>query len=228
MTHSEWQPQFAAFAEHFDVIAPDQTGHGRSPMAGERLSIGAIGDAVVDLLDELGVARVHLVGSSMGGAVALWLTLNRPERVERLVLFRASYAKNAATYRGTREIASPDYWRSMGLERWMSRQHEAQGGPQAWQQVIKRVAEAHDPGTTDHRHALDALAKIRQPTLLVCGDRDPLVPIDHVMDMYRTLPNAGLWLLPYTTHVSATNTWRSDGFALEVSQFLRGRGVVKP
>lgn len=227
MTHAEWQPQFDAFAGHFRVIAPDQPGHGRSPMTGDRLTIGDIGRAVLALLDRLGIEQASLLGSSMGGAAALWLTVHHPQRVERLVLFRASYRKNADTYAGTRQMADPAYWRAFGLERWLSRQHEPQGGADAWQTVIRRVMEAHDPDTTDHDHTLETLAGVTQPTLLICGDRDPVVPLDQVLELYRTLPNAGLWLLPYTTHVTATNTWRSDSFSQEVLRFLRGRGVVK-
>ena len=227
MSGAEWEPQIEPLSRAFRVIVPDQPGHGQSPMVAERLSIADIGRAVLELLDGLEVDRAHFVGSSMGGAVALWLAVHHPGRVGRLVLFRASYGKNAATFQGTREMADPEYWRRMGLESYLSRLHTAQGGPEAWQEVIGRVMQAHDPDTTDHRHDLEALAGLEHPTLIVAGDRDPLVPMEQVLEMYRAIPEAGLWLLPYTTHVTATNTWRSESFAVEVLRFLQGRGVVK-
>jgi pimeloyl-ACP methyl ester carboxylesterase len=227
MAGAEWEPQWPLFAKHFRVIAPDQPGHGQSPLTAAKLSIGVCARAVLELLDELAIEQAHWVGSSMGGAVALWLAVHQPERVAKLVLFRASYRKDAATYAGTREMADPAYWRRLGLEQYLSRLHAPQGGPHAWQQVIARVLEAFALENSDHDHSLETLAKLRQPTLLIAGDRDPLVPVEQVLDMYRAIPSAGLWLLPYATHITATNTWRSDCFALEVMRFLQGRGVVR-
>jgi pimeloyl-ACP methyl ester carboxylesterase len=180
------------------------------------------------LLDRLGIDKTHVLGSSMGGAVALWLAVNAPERVDKLVLFRVGYHKNPDTFQGTSEMADPAYWRSVGLDKWLSRIHAPQGGADAWQQVIGRVMQALDPLTSDHNHSEQTLKALVQPTLIIAGDRDPLVPLEQVLAMYRNIPRAGMWLLPYTTHVSATNTWRSESFALEVCRFLQSRGVVRP
>jgi pimeloyl-ACP methyl ester carboxylesterase len=157
----------------------------------------------------------------MGGAVALWLTVNYPVRVNKLVLFRVGYRKNEQTHAETRNMGDPEYWRSVGLHGWLSDTHDPQGGPEAWKTVIGRVSEALHPETSDHAHGLEVLAGIGQPTLIIVGDRDPLVPLDHALEMFSTLPDASLWVLPYATHVTATNTWRADCFALELTRFLR-------
>jgi len=39
--------------------------------------------------------------------------------------------------------------------------------------------------------------------------------------MFGAIPNCGLWVLPHATHVTATNTWRAESFALEVTRFLQ-------
>jgi pimeloyl-ACP methyl ester carboxylesterase len=221
MSSAEWKPQMPLFGKDFRTIAPDQPGHGRSPMTGTRLRIRDIAEAAVALLDELGIESAHVVGSSMGGAVALWMALRAPERVGKLVLYRVGYRKTEASHAGTREMADPAYWQRLGMHRWLSRLHEAQGGPDAWQTVIGRVSEALDPRDSDHAHELEHLAEVTHPTLLICGDRDPLAPLDALLEMHRTLPNSGLWLLPYASHVTATNTWRSHSFAEEISRFLK-------
>ena len=221
MTGEEWKPQIPIFSKSFRVIVPDQLGHGNSPMVSEKLAIGDIGRAVVELMDELGVDKAHMVGSSMGGAVALWLTLNHPSRIARLVLFRVGYRKSEDTHKGTRDMGDPAYWRSFGMHNWLARIHRPQGGPDAWKQVIKRVSEALDPATSDHAHSAQTLAGISHETLIVVGDRDPVAPLDHVLEMYSAIPNSGLWVLPFTTHVAATNTWRADCFALEIGRFLQ-------
>ena len=227
MTGAEWQPQQAVLSTRFQVIIPDLPGHGRSPLTAERLSISGAGQAILALLDSLDIESSHIIGSSLGGAVALWLVLNHPERINKLVLYRVNYHKTAAGHAGTRELADPAYWQRVGMAQMLSKAHQPQGGPDAWQQVIARVAEALAPETTDHNHCLEDLAQITHSTLIIAGDRDPLVPLDDQLAMLRALPHAGLWVLPYATHVTAANTWRSDAFAQELLRFLLGRGVVK-
>lgn len=227
ISSEEWKDHIPELAKRFRVLAPDMPGHGRSPMRGEQLHIRDIGAAILEMLDELGIDQAHIVGSSLGGATALWLALNHGHRVARLVLYRVSYSKSAIQYEETRAIASPERWERLGLGRWLSRLHMAQGGPNAWKAVIPRVAQAMDPATTDHQHELSRLASIQNTTLIVVGDRDPLVPLEQAMEMYRTIPRSGLWIMPGATHITATNTWRRGLFDLEIERFLR-RGLANP
>lgn len=224
MAGEEWQRHIPVFAEQFRVVVPDLPGHGNSPMQGDRLTIRGMAEAVLEVLDEVGIERAHVLGSSMGGATALQLTLLAPERVDRLILFRSAYTRDEDLYDGTLDLADPERWQQLGLDGWLSRIHEPQGGPEAWKTVIRRVAEMFDPATTDHVHDLQELASIESPTLIIAGDRDPLVPMEQVLDMYRTIPTAALWILPNATHVTATNTWRRDCFDMEVMRFLRRGG----
>ena len=223
MSGKEWSPQITALARHFRVIIPDQLGHGNTPMIAEKLTIGDIGREVIELMDKLHIHQAHLVGSSMGGAVALWTTVHYPSRVNKLVLFRVGYRKDANTHAGTRGMADPEYWRKVGLHGWLSDIHIPQGGPEAWKTVIGRVSEALDPATSEHAHDLEVLSDIRQPTLIIVGDRDPVVPLEQDLEMFENIPDASLWVLPYATHVTATNTWRGDCFALEITRFLQRR-----
>jgi 3-oxoadipate enol-lactonase len=221
MSGAEWRPHVPLFARSFRVIVPDHLGHGRSPMVAERLAVADMGRAVLELMDELGLPQASLMGSSLGGAVALWITLHQSARVRKLVLYRVGYRKDEATHAGTRDMADPAYWRGVGMHKWLSDIHRPQGGPDAWEEVIERVSEALEPATTDHAHDLEILDCITQPTLLVVGDRDPVAPLDQILEMFGAIPNCGLWVMPHATHVTATNTWRAESFALEVTRFLQ-------
>ena len=76
-----------ALARHFRVIVPDLPGYGQSSKDLDFSDpFGDLATAVRGLLDELSVERAHLVGNSYGGAAALRLALDRPDRVDRLVL----------------------------------------------------------------------------------------------------------------------------------------------
>lgn len=82
-----WSRNLEAFAEHFTVIVPDLPGYGRSSKNLDHEDpFGDLAAAMGDLLEVLEIAKAHLVGNSYGGAAALRLALDRPDRVDRMVL----------------------------------------------------------------------------------------------------------------------------------------------
>jgi 3-oxoadipate enol-lactonase len=78
-----WEPQAAVFGKHFDVVRPDMRGFGQSELPPAPWS--AVDD-VLALMDELQLKPAHLVGCSMGGALAIDFALEHPARVSRLVV----------------------------------------------------------------------------------------------------------------------------------------------
>jgi len=84
---SNYSRNIDALAENFRVIVPDMPGYGRSAKVVDHDDpFGYLADAIRGLLDALGVDTAHLIGNSYGGAAALRLALDTPDRVERLVL----------------------------------------------------------------------------------------------------------------------------------------------
>ena len=84
---SNYSRNIDALAEEFRVIVPDMPGYGRSAKGVDRTDpFGYLADHIRGMLDQLGIERAHLVGNSYGGACALRLALDTPERVDRLVL----------------------------------------------------------------------------------------------------------------------------------------------
>lgn len=221
MTADEWRPYIETFSEHYRLIVPDLPGHGRSRLApGERITVSGAADAVLALLDDLGVAQASWLGSSMGGAVALWTALTAPDRVEKLILFRVGYRSDPESHAEVERMAQPNTWRLWGLEGWMREQHAPQGGPEAWREVTRRVVEAFDPATTEHAHDLGDLITIEAPTLIIAGDRDPVAPLKQLIEMYRTIPEADLWIVPHATHFLGSEAWRRECFETEILRFL--------
>ncbi|WP_230688805.1 alpha/beta fold hydrolase [Micromonospora sp. WMMD558] len=84
---SNYARNVEALAQRFRVVVPDLPGYGRSSkMVDQSDPFGDLAAAVRGLLDALDIDRAHLVGNSYGGAAALRLALDRPDRVRRLVL----------------------------------------------------------------------------------------------------------------------------------------------
>jgi 2-hydroxy-6-oxonona-2,4-dienedioate hydrolase/4,5:9,10-diseco-3-hydroxy-5,9,17-trioxoandrosta-1(10),2-diene-4-oate hydrolase len=84
---SNYSRNIAALAQQYRVIIPDLPGYGRSSKGVDRADpFGCLADGIRGVLDALGLDRAHLVGNSYGGAAALRLALDTPERVDRMVL----------------------------------------------------------------------------------------------------------------------------------------------
>ena len=84
---SNYSRNIEALAAHFRVVVPDMPGYGRSSKGVSRSDpFGDLATSMHGLLDALRVGRAHVVGNSLGGACALRMALDRPERIGRLVL----------------------------------------------------------------------------------------------------------------------------------------------
>ena len=81
-----WEPVLPELAEQFDVILFDNRGIGESDAPPGPYTVAEMAADAVQVLDEAGVARAHVVGTSLGGMIAQELALAYPERVDRLVL----------------------------------------------------------------------------------------------------------------------------------------------
>lgn len=100
-----WAAQLPALAGHFRVIAPDLRGFGDSPSPTGPVSYH---DDLRALLESLGVPRVHVVGLSLGGRVALDLTLSYPGLVRSLTLIGAGLAGHEWTAESQRQMEIAD------------------------------------------------------------------------------------------------------------------------
>ena len=81
-----WEPVLPGLAEQFDVILFDNRGIGESDAPAGPYTVAEMAGDAVRVLDEAGVERAHVVGTSLGGMIAQELALSHPERVDRLVL----------------------------------------------------------------------------------------------------------------------------------------------
>jgi 3-oxoadipate enol-lactonase len=184
-THAMWDPQVAALAQAHRVLRYDHPGHGGSP-AGPR-SIEGLAQAVLELLDELGLDRVAFCGLSLGGMVGMWLGVNAPERIERLVLCCTAahmpppefWQERADTVRerGVGPIADAvvEGWFTLGF-----RDRE----PETVRRFRGMLAETPAEGYARCCEAIRDmdqradLARIDAPTTLIFGTQDPRIPAE--------------------------------------------------
>lgn len=182
---SMWEPQLAAFQQHFRVLRYDARGHGRSETTPGPYSIEQLGRDVLALLDALGVAKAAFCGLSMGGMVGQWLGVHAPERLDKLVL--CNTAAKIGTAEGWNErIAQVSAEGMQGiipgvLERWYTPEFRS-SSPEAVR-VTQRMLETSDPvgyaaccAAIRDMDLRDSVREIRVPTLVVAGSMDPVTP----------------------------------------------------
>lgn len=220
LTHREWDHLGPRFGERYFVVAPTALGHGSSPQAAT-LSFTDLAESVLELLGDLGVEKTHVLGSSMGGATALYIATRFPERIDRLVLYRTNFRTGPRGHAALEAMTRAETWRQWGLEAQMREQHLPQGGPDAWVEVTKKVIAMVRSEKTGALAEPDDLTRVLAPTLLICGDRDPLVPLEEALLMYESIPDAALWVVPDATHVLQVESLRRDSFPSEILAFLR-------
>jgi pimeloyl-ACP methyl ester carboxylesterase len=85
--YANWRVVIPALAQKFRVIAPDVVGFGFTERPSDvEFGVQTWANQVLGLMDSLGVHRAHLVGNSFGGAIALRIATQYPDRVDRMVL----------------------------------------------------------------------------------------------------------------------------------------------
>jgi 3-oxoadipate enol-lactonase len=211
-TTAMWDRQTPVLAERWHVVRYDHRGHGRSPVPPGPYALADLGADALALLDRLEAERVHWCGLSLGGMVGMWLALNAPERIDRLVLCCTSaklgppsmWAERAATVRahGVEAIADA------GIGRWLTEGFIARE-PRITAEVRAMLAATPAEGyagccaAIEHMDLLDRLGEIRAPTLVVAAAQDPATPPEHGERIANAVPGARFALLEDAAHLAA-------------------------
>ena len=203
-TIAMWDPQVPALARDLRVVRYDHRGHGASPVPRGPYSLDDLGADALALLDRLGLERVRWCGLSLGGMVGMWLGINAPQRIERLVLCCTSaqlgppemWAQRAATVRAEGVEAIAD----AGLERWLTagfREREPEATAQVRAMLVATPAEGYASACAaiEHMDLVPQLRTIAAPTLVIAGREDPATPPEHGERIAAGIPGARLELV---------------------------------
>ncbi|MBF6591463.1 MAG: alpha/beta fold hydrolase, partial [Ktedonobacterales bacterium] len=180
---------------------------------------------VVDLLDSLKLPRVHIIGHSFGGRVAITLASQWPERVAKLVLTDAAGIRPKRTWRDHARVRSFKALRWLAhmpltpppLRRWATAAVARRGSPD-YQQASGTVRASFVRVVNEDLRPL--LPRIAAPTLLIWGDRDEDTPLADARLMERMIPDAGLVVFEGAGHYAYLE--QSARFCHIVKTFFRG------
>jgi pimeloyl-ACP methyl ester carboxylesterase len=230
-----WEPQASGLGKHFDVIAPDMRGYGKSELPA--MSWSPIAD-VLALMDALHIREApHVVGCSIGGGLAIDFALEHPDRVSKLVLVGAGvsgqpyddkYDSLFTEVNAAEESKDLDVLNEAEMKLWLVGSGRTPG------QVDQRLRDlfldmngislkadfTSAPTRKLDPPAFGRLAEIKAPTLVVVGDEDLSEIQDTAELLVSKIPGARKAVIHDAAHLP--NLEHPEKFNRLVLDFLNG------
>lgn len=210
-----WYRQIPDLSKHFKIIAFDNRGAGRSDKPEMDYSIKLFADDTSKLMDELAISHAHILGVSMGGYIAQELAINYPEKVgslalgctscggKRAVLMKADRLKKFAANEGL----TPEEILKKDMDIYFSDEY-ASKNPKVIEEFSEISMRYYQPIHAFERQfaaclnhdTVSRIENISQPTMIMTGDDDPLVPPENSYLLKELLPKAQLSVYPKGRH----------------------------
>jgi pimeloyl-ACP methyl ester carboxylesterase len=241
---ASWEPVLATLGQRFTVIAPDLLGHGDSAKPRGDYSLGANASLLRDFMLALGHERATLVGHSLGGGIAMQFAYQFPDRIERLVLVSSGGLGRQVTPL-LRAVALPGAELVLPL---LASQPLVNAGAkigglidrigvrvgsdiaamatgfaslqdiEARRAFVQTARAVIDVGG-QRVNAIDKLYLAEAvPTLILWGDRDPIIPARHGVRAHELMPGSRLRIFEGAGHFPHHDD--PAGFAAAITEFV--------
>ena len=225
-----WEPVVDRLAERFRVLVFDNRGIGESEVPPGPYTAAEMAEDAVRVLDEAGVGRAHVVGTSLGGMVAQELALAHPERVDGLVLACTTPGGAGAFPLPQRTLAlmaeAPSLAPEVALRRFVENALADDAPEELVDRIYaRRLASPPDPAGWQAQaaagagfDALDRIGGIGARTLILHGTDDSVVDSRNAALLAERIPDARVRLFEGRGHLFF---WEDpDGFVEAVEEFL--------
>jgi pimeloyl-ACP methyl ester carboxylesterase len=212
-TMDMWNPPFLeTLTRHFRVIVFDNRGTGFTSSTGAPFSIPLFAQDTVALMDNLGIDSAHILGLSMGAAIAQELVLTCPDRVNRLVLVSGSCGGDRAVMMQSDVLERLSDKSGTGMEvaermfsvlfpgPWRESHDPWQYCPEVHETTDAEIAARQSEALYRWTGSFDRLPEIRCPVLVVTGSDDVVIPSENARILADRIPGARLAILPGAGH----------------------------
>ena len=191
---SNFQNVIPELSKHFKIIAIDSPSHGRSQSI-DSLSYQILANYIVEIIDKLKLDEVNIIGYSDGAIIGMLVANMEPEKIKKLVFGAGALNPKASKPEGLLMLKSTSP--EILPEEFAISYKNKSPNPENWEKLVYNSKEMWLEEVWIPR---EILPQINCKTLILFGDRDPFIPLSHAIDIYDTLPNSGLFILPNTYH----------------------------
>lgn len=234
---SNFRGNLPVFAREYHTIVMDMPGFGKTPLGKlDRRYPHVAADAVVRLLDGLGIEKAHILGNSMGGMVTLQVALTYPDRADRLVMmgpgginifgppiseggrrlneFLAAPSREAMVAWVETMVAAPAVVDDALIDERLANAL----APGAIEVARAIFASLNDPAYRDDPPLWTQTNRVRHRALITWGRDDRMVPFENGLLPFRRMPNAELHVFSKCGHWAQVE--RKADFERVVFEFL--------
>ena len=218
-SRKSFKNQIPVLADHFTVVAVDSRGQGHSGPTNEEISYELMSQDVLALAKHIGHTQFSIMGSSDGGVTAMTIAMRNPEKVDKLVLLGTNFHFHA--YSAEMRSAMTNYewdgdtdplkYPGIFIEHYLSGREDLTD----FDRFLKQMSVMW---TTTPVYESTDLKKIQAKTLIINGDRED-TDLNHVLEMYVSIPNSQLFVVPGGTHYAMLT--HAELVNRVVSAFLR-------
>jgi len=225
-----WWDQFEALRDSYHLVVFDLPGHGKSSKPKDfDYSVPGFANAAIGLMDQLKIPKADLVGNGMGGAIAGYIAIHHPERVDKLALSDSAGAGISPSLKAAAPVVNPLFIRwSSGVT--SGRQYPGRSNKQR----ARAEFSASYRGTKEESPYLQAinkslkklakfdfekeLGKIQAKTLIIWGDNDTTIPFKKAKVFHSRIANSELYAVQRGGHTP--NMLLPDEFNCALGNFL--------
>jgi pimeloyl-ACP methyl ester carboxylesterase len=212
-----WLPFTAELSERHRLVVVDLRGHGHSTNPENKFTHREAASDVFLLLEKLAVGHFSAMGMSSGAMTLLHMATSQPKRIDAMVLISAtSHFPDEA-----RAIIRRASLETMPKEVQKMYRECAKRGDAQIRQFIAQFNAFHKDDD-DMNFTAQGLSIITARTLVVHGDRDRFFPVEIPVSIYRSIPDAALWIIPGGDHVPIYDS--TVPFTSTALRFLDGAG----
>jgi 2-hydroxymuconate-semialdehyde hydrolase len=226
---SNWRLAIPYLAEHLHVFAYDQLGFGYTELPAENsYSLASWLDHLFNFMQAVGVEKAHLIGNSMGAAVALAAAATHPEKVGKLVLMGAmgvhfpisegldavwGYTPSIANMKHLIDIFAFD--RQIVTDALAEQRYKASIRPGMQEAFSSMFPQPRQRGVDELTTYEEILHEIQAPTLVFHGREDRVIPLETSLKLLNLLPNIQLHIFGHCGH------WTQTEHATEFNRLVR-------
>ena len=183
-----------ALSENYRVIAVDTRGHGRTTDSDQPFSNELFAKDITELMDSLEIDKAHIIGLSDGGITGLTIAINYPDRINKLVTIGANFTPDGLTdlviefisdSENIEELQVPPVYLNYAPD------------PSKWPLLIEKLWRMTLSGPN---YTQEDLGKIQAPVLVMLGERDEFIRVEHTKELHRSITNSSLFIVPKAGH----------------------------